>query len=66
VASRITAARAQGLVCDDDNLTGSHLVQRLCLTPEQAKQRHDASQGAAFDAHHMPIPKKVDGPQLPL
>jgi hypothetical protein len=65
VASRVAAARAQGLVCDDDNMTGSHMTQRLCLTPEEAKQRHQASQGAAFDAQHQAIPKATDGSQPP-
>ena len=65
VAARVTAARKQGMVCDDDSLTGSHLTQRLCLSPEEAEERHKASQGAAFDIQHSAVPRASSAPVPP-
>ena len=45
-----TASTKIKLVCDDTNQTGSHMITRICLTPEQMEARRKAAQQAAQDA----------------
>lgn len=45
-----TASAKLKLVCDDTNQTGSHMMTRICLTPEQMEARRKAAQQAAQQA----------------
>ena len=47
-ATQATAQAAKPkLICDDTSQIGSHMAQRICMTPEQAEARRKAAQQAA-------------------
>ena len=53
------------LICDDTSQMGSHMMTRICLTPEQAEARRKAAQQAAFEAQNKAKPLNANGAAPP-
>ena len=56
-----TASTKIKLVCDDTNQTGSHMMTRICLTPEQMEARRKAAQEAAQQAQMHNVQSQSQG-----